>query len=62
MYPSLERTTPDPVPEDVLPDAEIVTTDGSPFAAAAETQFTLLGLLITTFCVVEINGRDPVAP
>jgi hypothetical protein len=62
MYPSLDSTTPDPVPADVLPDAEIVTTEGSPLAAAADTQLTLLGLLITTFCVEEINGKDPVAP
>jgi hypothetical protein len=62
MYPSFVRTTPDPVPAEVFPDAEIVTTDGSPLAAAADTQFTLLGLLITTFWVEEINGRDPVAP
>jgi hypothetical protein len=49
MYPSVVRTTPDPVPAEVFDDAEIVTTEGSPLAAAAETQLTLLGLLITTF-------------
>jgi hypothetical protein len=62
MYPSVERTTPDPVPDEVLVEAEMVTTDGRPLAAAAETQLTLLGLLITTFCVEEINGNEPVAP
>jgi hypothetical protein len=62
MYPSLVRTTPEPVPEAVLPETERVTTDGRPLAAAAETQLTLLGLLITTFWVEDRKGTDPFAP
>jgi hypothetical protein len=47
------RTTPEPVPPDEPDDAEIVTTDGTTFAAIAVVWLTESVLLTVTFCGVE---------